>query len=272
MNKFTLLLAGALASSAANAQFIVIEDGDAASLIKSIKSQQTSAAPLATTDERQGYVSVRVPPVLRTVIVNKGARPSDIPSPSIEGMTNASIFDSLAAVIPQGFGIYSAEGVTLTDMITFRSEGNWATTLALMLAPTDLTATINWDVREVKIAVDKPYLAYRKTRPTAPVVAKSAMPAGPQMSWAVRTSDGMLSQSVQRWCKESARQCVRIDWGSNFDVPIEVDAEFKGDFMTSMRKLFASMQMSTGHTFHYGLTENGVLLISDESNVSIGGK
>lgn len=195
----------------------------------------------------------------QTAIVHKGAQPHKIGG-SIELAGSARLEDVLAQIIPSQFSLYAADGVDVDAKISMYPGKNWVAALNTALINTNYMAVINWQSNEVVIAVDE----QAKTRRAAAKVAKQVMP---NVQWQVLKTDGLLSETVSRWCSEANAKklimCNKVSWKSSHDIPIEADAVVTGELSEALKTLFSSVGESSGHLFHYSMYSNGVLAISD---------
>jgi len=227
------------------AGFIMLDD-DVGSIVK-------QAAPKSkSNDKAKARIISRNG--IRTVIINKGRKPSVIPLAQNHVAAGSMLEDALGAIVPPDFKIYAADGVDLAVPVKARSGGgSWVSIITGLLAPTPLTATIDWDSKEISIAPDAGSVG---------VATAAEEPA--KERWEVKKQDGLLSAAVARWCKQAGGACVVTKWEATHDFPIEAEAVFAGNFEDALKWLMNSVGGSSGHTFKYTLHANNVLIVNDE--------
>lgn len=263
----------------ANAGFIILDDtappsANAKSSVNTQSRHQVVAAPVNSANVQSGLTDVRVAPTgkkiinvkglrkvsgpvsKQTAIIHKGKRPRRIGN-DVNLNGTATLGDALVQIIPSSFSIYAADGVDLDANMALMSGENWVEALDATLLRSNYSAAIDWGSSEIIIAVDESV-----GRVIAGQSGKKA-PANNVRTWDVRAEDGLLSGTVERWCKESKGECNKVSWTSTRDVPIEVGATINGSFNEAIDTLMRSVAESTGHEFGYVIHANGVLTISD---------
>lgn len=191
-----------------------------------------------------------------TAIIHKGKKPRRIGS-SVSVSGAAPLNKALGKIVPAEFAVYAAEGVDLDANMALMSGRNWVDSLNATLLRSRYSAAIDWGTSDVVIAVDE------DADRIVVGQAKKKMPKKDIRVWAVRSDDGLLSGVIDRWCKESKKECKKVSWTSSHDLPIEAEASFSGTFAEAMASIMASVAESSGHQFNYVIHPNGVLSVLD---------
>lgn len=202
------------------------------------------AAPAAMGDQSIGHI--------RTFVGHAGRKPAVFGRPvtSAESLTLSSL---VATVMPETFQAFATESVDMQMQVKGGAAQDWIESLTTGLRGTPYTATVNWDKHEVSLDVDNS----RDVKRDIPVAEKAKQ-------WDVSVSDGLLSQVLSRWCKDSAGECARFVNQSSHDMVIEGDLTVRGDFRTAIEQLMLSVADQAGRVFKWRISPNKILILSDE--------
>ncbi len=272
--KIKMLLSAMLvcASFQAQAGFIILEDPspppaetasrDTPRVTAAAQEQTGESAPVLAPNSINSASTIKVKglrPIAGTrkeAVVHKGSRPSSFDDPvSVNGVL--SLEDAIAQIVPSDFMVYSSEDVNLSSKVTVSPAKNWVTAVSDMLLPTKYTAVVDWDSKDVVLAIDD-----QRNKRRAPVPVAAPLPP---RQWSVRKTDGLLSEVIARWCTESSAKegCTKVKWDAAHDLPIEADAVFVGSFDSALSDLLKAVAETSGHQFNHVLHKNGVLMITD---------
>lgn len=192
---------------------------------------------------------------VRTFIRHKGRKPAVFGKP-VTSQSDTTLATLVVDVLPEQFQAFASGNVDMTTPVKGGKAQNWVAALTDALRETDYTATIDWDKREVLFDVDA-----GDVEPSAKV-SKVSKPA---KAWEARIKDGLLSQVLARWCRESSGECDRFVNQSSHDLVIEGEMVATGDFKSAVDQLMMSVSDQVGRVFRWRLAPNKVLVLSDES-------
>jgi len=196
-------------------------------------------------------------------IVNKGIRPRHIetvsPQRHSRRQKTQTIKEAISYIVPEDFDVFSNDKSILdveTGYIT--STSRWDEALSDLFYGNDqledVKVTIDWDKKQIIMRRDR--------KETNTVTA--AMKQAPVKHYSVSMSDGLLSKTLTRWCKES-EECKQVRWDADSEIVVEADAPDMGStFQEAVNNLFNSLETSiTDQRFQYRISPNGVLIITN---------
>ncbi len=183
---------------------------------------------------------------------------------------DATLGEMIVVLVPESFQVYSPDDVDMNMPVDGSDSPSWVSGLDYALKGTPYIAEIDWDKKEINLGKDEKIKVLETAK-----AAKLAQDAAKKQEeekkaemitkWTVSRKDGLLSLTLDRWCKNSNGQCAQFLNQSLHDVPIDSDAEFNGTFRQAISDLMGSIEQQVGRRFRWKLTSNNVLILTDDS-------
>lgn len=264
MKRLILVMVMAI-PSVSTAGFLVSEEASVPVAIASpIVSGKTVAGrdevhviPARATGVQTETVTTSVFGQVRTIVKHKGRKPAVYGKPVATQSTSITLSALVADVMPEQFQAFASDVVDMDIPVKGGASPNWIESITAALRDSNYVATVDWDKKEVMFDIDK-------GDPSA--VAERKKMAQGRKQWEVKLGDGILSQVLTRWCKDSGGECVNFVNQSTKDLVIEGEMTTSGDFRTAVSQLMLSADPS-GRTFQWRLSPNKVLILSNGTSV-----
>jgi hypothetical protein len=194
---------------------------------------------------------------VRTIVRHKGRKPAVYGKPVATQSTSTTLSALVADVMPEQFQAFASDEVDMNIPVKGGASPNWIEAITTALRDSNYVATVDWDKKEVMFDIDK--------GDPAAVVERKKM-AQKRKQWEVKLSDGILSQVLARWCKDSDGECVNFVNQSTKDLVIEGEMTTSGDFRSAVSQLMMAADPS-GRVFQWRLSPNKVLILSNGTSV-----
>ena len=260
--------------SSAKIQSPATVPGSSVSPVTKPAPDATKAGQPVTSDQEKKTVRIKKQNEYRTNYGDRVAVRHKGRKPAVFGRqvhsSDATLGEMIVVLVPESFQVYSPDDVDMNMPVDGSDSSSWVSGLDYALKGTPYIAEIDWDKKEINLGKDEKIkeLETAKAAKLAQDASKKQeeeKKAEKSTKWAVSRQDGLLSLTLDRWCKNSNGQCVQFINQSLHDVPIDSDAEFDGTFQKAVSDLMGSIEQQVGRRFRWKLTSNNVLILTDDS-------
>ncbi len=198
----------------ANAGFEVVKTSEASGSAPAAAATAPAAAPVAAP-------------------LSAGVRNIGVPAaqqPVVKGFAKEiSLLTALKQIVPQGWKAKKVGSIDIKMPVSWKGEGRaWTDVLQTMAIAHGISATLDWEKKELTVAaaeVASPAAGEMPSAPAAPVVSAPAQAAvaGPK-AWLL-TPDLTLKENVMAWAKTAGWE---VSWGA-VDYPVVTQVTLTGE-------------------------------------------